>query len=78
MKINRSALKDMREARGLSKSALAVQAGLSLSYVSEMESGQKPGSAKAIHLLADALRCNVTTLICNPNPTTDTAEAMTA
>lgn len=75
MKVNPAALTDMREARGLTKSALAVEAGMSLSYVSELESGAKPGSAKAIHLLAKALKCNALTLMADPNDRRDVLAA---
>lgn len=62
MRINRHALTDMREARGWTKSELAVQAQMSVSYISELESGDKPGSVKAVHRLAEALRCSPATL----------------
>ena len=61
----------------LSKSKLAVAAQISLSYLSEIESGSKqqvrPEKIKAI---ADALKVNVLVLISNPNEaTTSPAEA---
>lgn len=67
MDLNRCALTDMREARGMTKTDLAVQSGVSLSYISELESGVKRGiSAKKLVALAGALRCHVTTLTCAP------------
>lgn len=67
MVLNRHALTAWREERGLSKSQLAVQAQISLSYLSELESGVKPGSAVVIRRLADALKVNVHVLVENPN-----------
>lgn len=74
MKINPSALRDMREARGLSLSALqtevsAIRGGdrpVALSYLSELEHGHKPGSPKMVKLLAEALRCSPATLLQAP------------
>lgn len=73
MRLNRIALTAWREERGLSKSQLAVAAQISLSYLSELESGVKPGSAPVIRKLADALKVNVHVLVANPN---DVAEAV--
>lgn len=67
MKLNRHALTSWREERGLSKSQLAVAAQISLSYLSELESGAKPGSAQVVRRLADALKVNVLVLVENPN-----------
>ena len=44
-----------REKRGLSQSALATQASVSQSYLSEVEAGKKPGSADALLRLARTL-----------------------
>ncbi|MEO5373710.1 MAG: helix-turn-helix domain-containing protein [Alphaproteobacteria bacterium] len=44
-----------REHRGLTATALAEAAGLSASYLSEIEARRKPGSVKAIAALAKAL-----------------------
>lgn len=75
MKINPAALRDMREARGMSLSDLqtevsAIRGGdrpVSLSYLSEMESGRKPGSPRMVKLLAQALRCSTATLLLAPS-----------
>jgi transcriptional regulator with XRE-family HTH domain len=56
-------LKIWREKRGLSQRALAHKAGISPSYVAEMETGQKTGSVDALLALARAL--NVGSLIQN-------------
>lgn len=74
MKINPAALKDMREARGLSLSDLqtevsAIRGGdrpVSLSYLSELEHGHKPGSPRMVKLLAEALKCSPATLLSAP------------
>jgi DNA-binding XRE family transcriptional regulator len=44
-----------REYRGLSASALARQAGISAAYLSQIETGKKPGSFEAMAKLAPAL-----------------------
>lgn len=75
MILNAVALKDWRETRGLSLSELAVEAEVSLSYLSELEKGIKKPSAKIIGQLADALRVNVYTLISNPNEPTKAKSA---
>lgn len=67
MRINRTALTDLREAHGLSKSALAVEAEISLSYLSELESGAKENvSGEVLRKLANALACHRTSLVASP------------
>lgn len=44
-----------REKRGLTQRVLAAQAGIGASYLAEIEGGKKPGSADALHKLAQAL-----------------------
>jgi transcriptional regulator with XRE-family HTH domain len=51
-----SPVKIWREKRGLSQRALASQAGVSPSYLAEIETGRKPGSAGALRNLAGILR----------------------
>ncbi len=51
-----------RERAGLSGRALAAKAGISLSYLTEIESG-KPGSVAAIKALAEALNVPMETLV---------------
>jgi transcriptional regulator with XRE-family HTH domain len=65
--LNTPALTAWREERGLSKSQLAVAAQVSLSYLSEIESGTKSPSSAVIRKLADALKVNVHVLVSNPN-----------
>jgi hypothetical protein len=52
-----------REHRKLSVSALAELAGVSRSYLTEIEARQKPGSAKAYAALAVALRIPLESVI---------------
>ena len=72
MRVNPSALRDMREARGLTLSALQVEVSairgkrVALSYLSELENGHKPGSPQMVKLLAEALRCSPATLLLAP------------
>ena len=45
--------------RGLTREALAVAAGVSRSYLTEIETGRKTGSLRAIMKLATALRVSL-------------------
>ena len=82
MRINPDALRDMREARGmtlsdLQREASAIRGGykpVSLSYLSELEHGHKPGSPQMVALLAEALRCSRATLLLAPEPAQDVRE----
>ncbi len=55
-----------RQHRGLTARALAAKAGLSSSYLSEIETGKKPGSVKALHALATALEVDLDDLVPEP------------
>lgn len=44
-----------REYRGMKAAALAAKIGKSRSYVSEIETGKKPGSVAVLRQIADAL-----------------------
>ena len=52
-----------REQRGLTLSALAAQAGIAASCLSEIESGRKPGSIAAFRKLAEALKLGIDDLV---------------
>jgi DNA-binding XRE family transcriptional regulator len=52
-----------REQRGLTLSNLAARAGVAVSYLSEIESGRKPGSVGAFRKLAKALDLGVDDLV---------------
>lgn len=58
-----SALKIWRQYRGMTQAALGEKAGVGKSYISQIESGQKTGSAKALKALAQALQTDVDDLI---------------
>jgi DNA-binding XRE family transcriptional regulator len=54
-----------REHRRMTQGALAAAAGIAVSYLSEIESGKKPGSAVALRALAGALRVPMEDLVPN-------------
>jgi transcriptional regulator with XRE-family HTH domain len=58
-----SPLRVWREKRGLSQRALASKAGVSASYLAEIETDQKPGSADALLALARALDVEMESLV---------------
>jgi len=58
-----NAVRVWREFRGLSLRALAAKAGVSVSYLSEIEAGKKPGSVEAYKALSDALDTSVDWLV---------------
>lgn len=58
-----NAVRVWREFRGLSLRALATKAGVSAGYLSEIETGKKPGSVDAYKALAEALDTSVDWLV---------------
>ncbi len=56
-------VKVWRECRGFGLNALAKEAKLSASYLSEIESRSKPGSVSAMRSLAKALRVGLDDLV---------------
>ena len=52
-----------RKKRDLTQAALAEVAGISQAFLSEIEAGQKPGTAATLKKIADALRIKVDDLI---------------
>jgi DNA-binding XRE family transcriptional regulator len=52
-----------RRKRDLTQAALADAAGISQAFLSEIESGHKPGTAATLKKIADALRITVDDLI---------------
>lgn len=56
-------LRVWREYRGLTQEALAEQAGVGKSYISQIEAGKKTGSARVLQALAKALRVDMDELI---------------
>ncbi|MBY6800095.1 helix-turn-helix transcriptional regulator [Clostridium botulinum] len=62
MKIN---LKKIREEKNISQSKLAILAGISRSYVSEIEAGKKTPSLDMLERIAEALEVCVALLLIN-------------
>src|ERR1700733_14116669 len=62
-----SPVKIWREKRGLSQRALAERAGVSPSYLAEIETGKKPGSADALRKLSRVLEIPMENLMSQPN-----------
>ena len=56
-----------REHRGMTARALAAAAEVNAAYLSEIESGKKPGSAAALVRLAKALKVEVEDLLATPS-----------
>jgi len=52
-----------RKKRGLTQAALAKATGVAQGFLSEIEAGQKPGTAATLKKIADALRIKVDDLI---------------
>ncbi len=61
-----SPVKVWREKRGLSQRELAEQAGVSPSYLAEIETGKKPGSADALRKLSRVLVIPMENLVSTP------------
>jgi ribosome-binding protein aMBF1 (putative translation factor) len=61
-----SPVKVWREKRLLSQRELAVQAGVSPSYLAEIETGKKPGSADALRKLSRVLAIPMKNLVSQP------------
>lgn len=67
VKINRFALQDWREERGLSLSALARDAGITPSFLCDIEKGRKQPSPATLNAIAGALKVRRGTLLLDPN-----------
>ena len=61
-----SPVKIWREKRGLSQRELGEQAGVSSSYLAEIETGKKPGSAEALRKLSRVLGIPMENLVSGP------------
>lgn len=59
----KTALAFWRKKRGLTQAALAEASGVSQAFLSEIEAGQKPGTAATLKKIADALRIIVDDLL---------------
>lgn len=58
-----TALKIIRKYRGLTQAGLAEKAGLSRPYLTEIETGKKEGSVRAIRTLAETLNVHAGLLV---------------
>ncbi len=58
-----SPLKIIRKHRGLTQKELADLTGISRPYLTEIETGKKDGSIRAMKILADALRVDLGLLV---------------
>lgn len=67
MRINRHALRQIRERSGLSKTKLAMEAGVSTGTLNDLESGRRGGSDELIRKVAGALKVPVTAIIVDPD-----------
>ncbi len=67
MRINPVALQVIRVLGGQSQSELARRTGISQSYISELESGDKPGSPAKLLILAKELGVPVAALLREPS-----------
>jgi len=67
MRVNRHALRVIRERSGLSSSGLARAAGLSQPHVANLENGRRNASPAALMALAAALRVPVVAIIRDPH-----------
>jgi transcriptional regulator with XRE-family HTH domain len=67
MRVNRHALRVIRERSGLNSSGLASAAGLSQPHVANIENGRRNASPAALVALAAALRVPVVAIICDPH-----------
>ena len=61
-----SPVKVWREKRGLSQRELAEKAEVSASYLAEIETGKKPGSAEALRKLSRVLTIPMENLVSHP------------
>ena len=64
-------VKDLRISRGLTVEQLASLAGLSKSYLSEIENGKKQINGRRLEALAAALRVSPVDLIADPEASSD-------
>ncbi|MEQ5836232.1 helix-turn-helix transcriptional regulator [Marinobacter sp. NFXS9] len=60
---NEHPLKVWREYRGLTQESLGRAAGVGKSYISQIEAGNKSGSAKVLKKLAETLRVDMDDLV---------------
>jgi DNA-binding XRE family transcriptional regulator len=59
----KSPIRAWREYRGMSQKALAEAAGITVSYMSQLESGTRTGSAEVLSTIAELLNISLDDLI---------------
>lgn len=69
MKVNRHALKEIRERSGLSVPALARDVGCSHGTLYDIENGKRGASAELTVRIARALKCPLVALLADPDET---------
>lgn len=74
VRINGAALRDLREARGLTIADLAGRVGVGHPHLSRVERGINQASPALIRQLADVLHVDVLSLLGPSNPDEATAE----
>lgn len=75
IRINGKTVSEVRKLLGLQAKDLAVRAGISATYLSEIESGHKQPSPPVLRRLAQALGLDVGALFCSlPKKTTGPSE----
>jgi DNA-binding XRE family transcriptional regulator len=62
-RVGKSLVPVWREYRGMTRTALAETGGVNRVYLSEIESGKKPGSVEALKRIAEALRIGFDDLV---------------
>lgn len=60
-------IKTLREKKGLSKNKLGKLAGVSQSYVSEIEAGKKKPTLEILERICNALEITIVELLSDPN-----------
>jgi transcriptional regulator with XRE-family HTH domain len=69
--VMRLRLKELRTARGMTQRQVADQAGMSVSYYTEIEGGKKQINANRMDAIARALRVSPSELILDPRKEAD-------
>ena len=72
MRLNRFALKELRERSGFTKAAFAREVGVSVGTLADLESGRRGASPEMAQRLAEALKVPLAALVTDPPPDDDT------
>lgn len=76
MKVNRHALRVIRERSGLSISELARQCGTSQPHLSNIETGRRSASPALLRELATVLKVPVLALLADPDEDSEAASSL--